>query len=153
MDDILQRLQRLEDLEAIRALKHHYLNACDRKDVQVITDCFAEGEIWIDFGPIGTFRDREAFIQVYREMACQPQVIDLHHAANPEITLESDNTASACWAIYYFNLDADSGLTRQLGGTYQDRYRKSEGRWQIVETVCRLHSVVAGRSLGEPHEQ
>ena len=100
MDDILQRLQRLEDMEAIRSLKHRYLNACDRKDVESIRGCFAEGPVWIDFGPIGTFRDRDAFIEVYRQMACQPSVIDLHHAANPEITLESAETASACWAIY-----------------------------------------------------
>ncbi|MFD1699735.1 nuclear transport factor 2 family protein [Halopseudomonas phragmitis] len=145
----MQRLIRLEDLEAIRTLKHRYLNACDQKDIDAIRDCFAAGEIWIDFGPVGTFSNRDDFIEVYRHMACRPQVVDLHHGANPEITLDGDEWAQARWALYYFNLDADTGLTRQLGGVYLDRYRKTSEGWRIVESVCRLHSVVNGRHLGE----
>lgn len=152
MTTIEARLQALEDREAIRELKHRYLNACDSKDVERIRSCFSSGAIWIDFGPVGTFTERDAFVALYQQMACQPQVIDLHHAANPEITLHSASEASARWAIFYFNLDADSGLTRQLGGVYLDRYRKGDAGWQIVESVCRLHSVVTGRTLGEPDE-
>lgn len=148
MADLLQRLARLEDLEAIRNLKYRYLNACDQKDVDAIRACFANGPIWIDFGPVGAFRHRDDFIEAYRQMACQPRVVDLHHGANPEIVIESEGQASARWALYYFNLDTDSGLTRQLGGIYLDRYRKSNEGWRIVESICRLHSVVNGRHLG-----
>ena len=49
-----QRIARLEALEDIRQLKHRYLNACDLKQVEVIADCFAEGEVLIDYGPLGT---------------------------------------------------------------------------------------------------
>ena len=38
-----QRIARLEALEAIRQLKHRYLNACDLKEVESIRDCFATG--------------------------------------------------------------------------------------------------------------
>jgi hypothetical protein len=141
------RIARLEALEAIQRLKNRYLNACDLKQVEVIRDCFAEGEILLDYGPIGTFRDRDSFVAVYREMACQPRVIDLHHGANPEIDLLGEDEAVARWALCYFNVDSETGATRQLGGFYQDRYHRIDGCWRIVESVFRGHSEVTGASL------
>ncbi|WP_439888352.1 nuclear transport factor 2 family protein [Pseudomonas sp. MBLB4123] len=141
-----QRIARLEALEAIRQLKHRYLNACDLKDVEAIRDCFAEGQILIDYGPLGVFEERDSFVALYRELVCRDAVIDLHHGANPEIELRSATEASARWALYYFNLDGESGATRQLGGFYQDRYRLTEAGWQIVETRFRAHSQVVGQS-------
>jgi hypothetical protein len=142
-----QRIARLEALEAIRQLKHRYFNACDLKDVAAIRDCFATGEVLIDYGPVGCFRDRDSFIELYRELACNERVIDLHHGANPEIELRGADEAVGRWALYYFNLDAETGATRQLGGLYQDRYRCLDGQWRIVATTFRAHSMVAGQSL------
>ncbi|RJG10848.1 nuclear transport factor 2 family protein [Pseudomonas cavernicola] len=139
-----QRIVRLEALEAIRQLKHRYLNACDLKQVDSIRDCFAEGEVLIDYGPLGTFRERESFVALYRELACHDSVIDLHHGANPEIELLSATEASARWALWYFNIDANSGATRQLGGFYQDRYRLTGSGWKIVETRFSAHSQTSG---------
>ncbi|WP_256582318.1 nuclear transport factor 2 family protein [Pseudomonas sp. MYb185] len=144
---IEQRLQQLEALEQIRQLKHRYLNACDRKAVEDIRECFALGPIRIDYGELGVFHDRDSFIELYTRLACQPNVIDLHHGSNPEIILESATEARGRWALYYFNLEAQSGITRQLGGLYEDRYRLTEAGWRIVETCSHIHSVVEGRSL------
>ncbi|MCY1395430.1 Bile acid 7-alpha dehydratase [compost metagenome] len=138
-----QRIARLEALEAIRQLKHRYLNACDLKDVAVIADCFAEGEVLIDYGPLGTFVDRARFVALYQELACHARVIDLHHGANPEIELLGEDDAQGRWALWYFNLDGETGATRQLGGFYQDRYRRVAGSWKIVATTFRAHSEVA----------
>ena len=135
-----ERLQRLEALEDIRQLKHRYLNACDLKDVESIRDCFAEGEILIDYGPVGLFKDRASFVGLFQEMACHAHVIDLHHGANPEIEVEGAQ-ASARWALYYFNINGDTGATRQLGGFYQDEYRFIDGFWKIVKTVFHAHSI------------
>lgn len=142
-----QRLQQLEALEQIRQLKHRYLNACDRKAVEEIRECFATGPILIDYGDLGVFHDRDSFMALYTRLACQPNVIDLHHGANPEIFLESATKARGRWALYYFNLDAQTGLTRQLGGQYEDRYRLTEGGWRIIETRSRIHSTVEGRNV------
>ncbi|MFZ6050129.1 nuclear transport factor 2 family protein [Pseudomonas sp. CR3202] len=137
-----QRLARLEAVEAIRQLKHRYLNACDLKQVEAIRDCFAQGEIAIDYGPVGRFQDRDSFVALYQSLACNERVIDLHHGANPEIELVAEDEAEARWALYYFNLDGETGATRQLGGVYQDRYRRIDGQWKIVATAFRAHSMV-----------
>lgn len=145
--DLLQRIEQLEALEAIRKLKHRYLNACDLKEVDTIRNCFAEGPIEIDYGPLGRFEDRDSFIELYSRMACQPNVIDSHHGANPEIDLLSPTEAKARWALSYFNLDADSGATRRLGVVYDDRYRLIEGQWKIVATRTRIIAQVCGQHL------
>lgn len=142
-----QRIARLEALEELRLLKHRYLNACDRKDVAAIRDCFAAGAVLIDYGPLGTFRERDSFVALYQELACNARVIDLHHAANPELELLGNDQAEGRWALYYFNLDGESGATRQLGGFYQDRYRRIDGRWRIVATTFRAHCEVVGQSI------
>jgi len=140
--ELKQRIARLEALEDIRELKHRYLNACDTKDVEVIRQCFAPGDVRIDFGPLGSFTDRDSFVALFQELACNDRVIDLHHGSNPEIQLESENEAVARWALYYFNQDRETNATMQLGGQYRDRYRRIEGQWFIVETEFDRFSVV-----------
>lgn len=135
-----ERIERLEALEDIRQLKHRYLNACDLKEVEAIRDCFAEGEIVIDYGPVGLFKDRDSFVGLFQEMACHPHVIDLHHGANPEVEV-AGGQATARWALYYFNINRNTGATRQLGGFYQDEYRRIDGTWKIVKTVFQAHSI------------
>ncbi|NWC59628.1 nuclear transport factor 2 family protein [Pseudomonas veronii] len=141
------RLARLEALEAIRLLKHRYLNACDMKEIEVIRQCFAEGEVLIDYGALGIFHDRERFVELYQELACKRSVVDLHHGSNSEIELISDTEAKGRWALCYFNIDSSSGVTRQLGGFYQDRYRLTDAGWQMVATCFRAHSEAMGMDL------
>ena len=140
-----QRIAQLEALEAIRQLKHRYLNACDLKEVETIRDCFASGPVLIDYEAVGRFEDRDSFVDLYASLACQPQVRDSHHGANPEIELTADDTARGRWSLCYFNLDAETGLTRRLGVIYDDEYRCIAGAWKIVATRSRILAVVSGR--------
>ncbi|TDF85970.1 nuclear transport factor 2 family protein [Pseudomonas sp. H9] len=143
--DLQVRIARLESLEAIRQLKHRYLNACDLKEVETIRDCFAEGEVDIDYGPLGRFQHRDGFIELYQRLACQLRVIDSHHGANPEIELLDDDHARGRWALSYFNLDAQTGVTRRLGVIYDDRYQCIDGQWKITASRSRILAEVLGR--------
>ena len=145
MLNLEQRVAQLEALEAIRQLKHRYLNACDLKEVETIRDCFASGPVLIDYEAVGRFEDRDSFVELYASLACQPQVRDSHHGANPEIELIDHEHARGRWALGYFNLDAETGMTRRLGVVYDDAYRRVDGVWKIVQTRSRILSVVAGR--------
>ena len=145
MLNLEQRVAQLEALEAIRQLKHRYLNACDLKEVETIRGCFASGPVLIDYEAVGRFEDRDSFVNFYAALACQPQVRDSHHGANPEIELLDEDHARGRWALGYFNLDAETGVTRRLGVVYDDGYRRIGGVWKIVQTRSRILSVVAGR--------
>ena len=140
MNAIERRLQRLEDIEAIRQLKARYFHACDAKDVTAIRDCFGSGEIHIDYGAIGQFHAREDFVAVYVEMACHSHVIDMHHGQNAQIRWVSPEQASAVWDLYFFQVNTQTGMLTQLAGYYEDRYGKHNGQWVILETVFRVTS-------------
>ncbi len=142
MESVELRLQRLEDIEAIRQLKARYFHACDRKDVAAIRDCFSAGAIQIDYGAIGRFSQREDFLAVYEQMACHPHIIDMHHGQNAQIQWQSATSASAVWDLYFFQANTETGVLTQLAGHYEDRYAKQDGRWVITATEFRVTSSV-----------
>ncbi len=134
MDALLQRLQRLEDIDAIRQLKARYLHACDHKDLATIRDCFAGGCIQIDYGAIGCFEQRDDFLRVYQEKACHAHVIDIHHSHNEQITWQSTTEASGIFDLFFYQIDTQRGMLIQLGGYYQDRFTKLDVAWKICST-------------------
>jgi hypothetical protein len=143
MTDLATRLQRLEDIEALRQLKARYFHACDRKDTATLRDCFVEGPLLIDYGAIGRFGTREAFLTVYEALACHPHIIDMHHGQNAQIDWGSPTEARAVWDLYFFQTNTQTGTFTQLAGSYSDRYEKHDGRWQIAETVFQPTSTLA----------
>src|SRR5262249_16224083 len=104
-EDLLRRVQRLEDIEAIRLLKATYLNACDCQDSERAKGCFAAGEVLIDFGHLGVFRSRDDWEALYRAAGCQPFILDQHHGANAEIDWIDETHARASWALGYRNIN------------------------------------------------
>jgi hypothetical protein len=139
-----QRLQRLEAIEGVRAVKARYCNACDTKDVDALRECFIADGAVIDYGPIGRFEGRDALVAVYKELGCQPGVVDMHHVGNAEIEIIDDTHARARWALYFFTMIEGMNAVRQLGGHYEDTYRRDDGVWRMETSVFRAHSILDG---------
>jgi hypothetical protein len=99
-----------------------------------------EGPVHIDYGRIGVFRDRDALVAVFTEMACHEHMVEMHHAQNPRIDLLDEARASGVWGLYYHLIDTRSGSVTQLGAYYEDEYRKLGSRWLISSTVCKVNS-------------
>lgn len=163
-NDLEARLRRLEDLEAIRHLKARYFFCCDRKDADGMRDCFVDGCMLIDYGALGSFDNADAVVQLFRDIGCQPHMVEMHHGANHQITLESDGEANGLWSLHYFLIDTSSGGITQLGGYYEDRYAKIDGRWKmsatrfvvsstlvLTQSADALKPLFAGRSAPAPH--
>ena len=156
------RLARLEAIEAIKQLKARYLTACDRKDVEAIRNCFPDGPVVLDYGPVGSFSHRDQLLDIFQKIACNDHVFDIHLGSNPQIQIIDDQHAKGTWGLYFFQIDAATNKMMQLAGYYDDRYQAINGEWKIVE--CRfqhysvqmmtleegLHKVqFAGRSLAD----
>lgn len=133
-DDIQQRIQRLEDLEAIRALKARYLWCCDRKDPQGMRACFADGPVQIDYGAVGSFDRADALVKVFTDIACRPHMVELHHGMNPQIEILDASHARGTWSLHYFLVNTETQGLTQLAGYYDDEYRKDAGAWKISRT-------------------
>lgn len=129
-----QRLQQLEDIEAIKKLKARYFHACDRKQVDVIRECFVEGDCVIDYGAVGVFKNREAFIELFSDKACHEHIIDTHHGQNPQISIMSDSVAVACWDLFFHQINTEANTLTQLSGYYEDRFVKTAAGWRIHTT-------------------
>jgi len=132
--DLPHRLQRLEDLEAIRRLKSRYLNACDQQDPESAKECFAEGEVEIDMGHVGVFRSRDEFAALYKAAGCHPHVLDLHHGGNPEIEFVDDTHAKALWSLDYRNINTKDRTVTFVSLLYHDEYAKIRGEWRITKS-------------------
>ncbi|SFF26670.1 SnoaL-like domain-containing protein [Fontimonas thermophila] len=132
--DLAQRLQALEDIEAIRTLKARYLFCCDRKDPQGMRACFADGPVEIDYGVVGRFETADALVQVFVEIGCRDHMVEMHHGANPQIELLGPDHARGIWSLHYFLINTQERSLTQLGGYYEDEYRRIAGAWKITKT-------------------
>ena len=55
----------------------------------------------IDFGFIGQFTDMDAFIAVFKSLACHPTHVDMHHGTSPEIALTGPDSAVGRWRMRF----------------------------------------------------
>lgn len=161
-DDLQQRISRLEAIEAIKQLKARYLTACDRKQADVLRDCFPDRPVVIDYGPVGSFDHRDGLVGIFQKVACNDHVFDIHLGSNPQIRIEDATHAQGTWGLYFFQIDAATNKMMQLAGYYDDRYELIDGEWKITETRFQHYSVqlmtleeglhkvgFAGRSLAD----
>ncbi|WP_372860644.1 nuclear transport factor 2 family protein [Spongiibacter sp.] len=141
IDALAQRLQQLEDIAAITALKYRYLNACDAKQPEQVLACFAAGPINIDFGHIGRFDSREAFVEVFTELGCHPHIVDLHHAQNPLIHIDGPNLASGNIGLHFQSINTRDKTRLQMGGHYRDQYQRIDNQWRITASCFNVTAV------------
>ena len=160
---VAQRLQRLEDIEAIRKLKARYLNACDRKDPERVRSCFANGRVVVDCEYRGIFNTADEFVAYYTGAACHDFVFDKHQAGNAEIDLLDDTHARGLWCLDYRNVNTRDRRLTLMSVFYHDAYEKIGGDWKIAASrtefktvlVCSyasgtLEALVAGRTEADP---
>ncbi|EQB13595.1 nuclear transport factor 2 family protein [Novosphingobium lindaniclasticum] len=141
LEEVAARLATLEDKEAIRSLKARYLRACDLKQPEVVRDCFIP-TARIAYDGFPEFGDRDAFIEVFRQMACQPGVYDIHHATNWEIDLVGPDEARGLWSLNFRTILMNARHVSRLAVEYEDVYRRQAGQWFIAETVSRITSLI-----------
>lgn len=147
---IKQRLQKLEDKQAILELKHKYLNACDEKRPELVNSCFIEGEVNIDYGHIGQFSTREDFVDIFKKLGCHDHIIDMHHAQNPTFLALSETHAKAKINLYFQSINTKEKTQLQLGGFYLDEFEKqSNGEWLITKSKFNINSVKISDFSGE----
>lgn len=144
MDSTLEvRLRRLEDLEAIRALKARYFFLCDRKDPKGMRACFADGKVHIDYGVVGTFDNADTLQKIFTDIGCHEYMVEMHHGANHQIEITGADSARGLWSLHYFLIQTEQKSLTQLGGYYEDEYRRVNGEWKISKTRFNATSTLA----------
>ncbi|TDG14252.1 nuclear transport factor 2 family protein [Seongchinamella unica] len=136
-------LQRLKDIEAIRQLKAHYLNACDCQDPEAVRDCFAEGEVVIDMSYFGHCQNRDEFVDgIFVPRGCHDYVLDMHHGANPEIEILGGDRARGVWSLNYRNINTRDQTLTLMSALYHDEYRRLAGQWKVTRSRTEYRTVL-----------
>ncbi len=139
MTDLEQRIQRLEDIESIRALKARYCLFCDDNyNVEGLASVFTEGAQWDGGNTFGRADGRDA-IRRHFEGASKRVSIARHQVMNPIIEIDGD-TATGHWLLFQpcTNAGPDGEEAVWLAATYADTYERASEAidgWLISSTL------------------
>ena len=123
------RVRVLEDVEAIKRLKHEYCFALDRRDWDSVAGFFARDGV-VDYGAIGRARGQRAIRRLFVDRISRDFSFFAHMVHNPVIEVRGDR-ASGKW---YFDIPAAvvPDQARWIMGWYDDEYVREDGRWRYA---------------------
>jgi hypothetical protein len=140
----MDRGDELYAIEAIKNVKARYWRAVDTKDAALLRSVFCNPCL-IDFrGSVGgeptdaqMWHDPDRFCADM--IASTVGIVSVHHGFPPEITVRSDDEASAIWPmedlLWNENPSAMIPFRRFHGrGHYHDVYRRTPQGWMIATT-------------------
>jgi hypothetical protein len=123
------RLQRMEDIEEIRAVLTDYGRFLDARDFASYSRLFAKDGEWV--GGLGTVQGPAA-IKVFMEKAIPgPNAVHNYHLlSNFEIEVRGDTaTAWSRWAFVVPGPDKKPAIAQ--GGRYDDTFVRENGHWKF----------------------
>jgi len=135
--DLSGAVAALQAVEEIKQLKYRYVRACDLKDMDALIDCFAVGDILVDYESTGRFERAEKFAAAFAEISLLEEdgeyvISEMHHVIHPCIMLQGPDTASGTWMLRYRAVNTATMTEIVAAGDYQDSYRRIDGSWKIV---------------------
>ena len=132
-----RRVQRLEDLEAIRDLKARYAAACDNGyDADTLAAMFTEDAVW-DGATLGRHVRREA-IRAFFQGSSSRISFARHHVSNPLIEIDGD-TATGTWYLLQTCTYIRDNQAVWGAGTYRDRYVRTAEGWRFSQVRLESH--------------
>ena len=140
MDSTLaERIDRLEQIEALRQLKYRYCAAVDANyDADAIAAMFTEDGVW-DGAQLGHYVGREAIRESFRDPNRTVQWMG-HGVYNPIIEVMGDR-ARCQWYMWLPKILIDGASHSFQGGAHDDRCRRIGGQWFFEHMQVRLHKL------------
>ena len=133
LEDIAQRVQTLEDVEAIKKLKARYCAGADERDEDKFVGCFTEDAVW-DGGNFGHYEGKAAIREFFGTI---PQVLSfaIHYVMNPRIEVNGDK-ASGYWYLLEPCTMLEGGEQAVWGvAKYEEEYARVDGEWKIRNLI------------------
>ena len=122
-------VQRLLDIEAIKALKARYCWYCDDPEqYHRFPELFTEDAVFVE-EPIDHLVGRDAIAEWNEEYA-RTCVWSRHYAVTPLIAVDGD-IATGRWQALLLSVQRIDGAEQMLwaSGTYTEEYRRVDGEW------------------------
>lgn len=129
-----ERVQILEDREAIVQLKARYVNYNDggwkgptHTDPKGVADLFVEDGVWDGRPNSGYAKGRDEIISLFEGFGAVPFIV--HYVTNPVIEIDGDNATGHWHAIVTATMPGDQALW--ILGLYIDEYVRTPEGWKF----------------------
>ena len=139
--ELVSRIQRIEDMEAIRKLKHEYCYACDDNyNVEILKALFTADATWQAEG-FGIFSGTEEIGNFFSGVS--RQIVAAAHLVVNDIIHIDDNglNATGVWRNIQpatINDDAGDPQAMWLLARYDEKYIKLDGKWLFKELIASI---------------
>lgn len=137
LEDLARRVRVLEDVEAIKRLKHAYCAFCDDGyDADALADLFVEDAVW-DGRERGRSEGREA-IRAFFKDAPRRLPFAIHMVLNPVIEVDGDR-ATGVWYLFQPCTYAEGDRAVWGSARYDEVYVRVGGEWKFQSLVLTSH--------------
>ena len=144
VQQLAARVQRLEDIEAIKRVIVRYAQGADRgNDTDIMIPLFTDDAVWDGGERFGVYQGTEAIRQFLSESGSFIGWT-LHYMISPAIEVDvHSKTAKAFWYLWETatmpNTDTGEDDAFWIGGTYDSELIKQpDGAWKFAQIVLTL---------------
>lgn len=144
-----ERLDRIESIEAIRAMVARYAIGADRRnDPEIMGPLFADDAVWEAEG-FARHVGREAIAKGLAAIAADRILWTIHYMVSPLIELGADGAGARCrwhlWELATMRCEDDAVSDNWLGGWYDARLTKAVEGWFFTSVVLDVR--LTGRAV------
>lgn len=141
--ELARKIQLLEDVEAIKTLKHQYCAYCDDNyNPDGIAGLFVEDAVW-DGGKFGRCEGREA-IREFFQGASKTLTFAAHQVMNPIIKVDGDHATGEWKLLQPCTLAGKDGAAAMwLIANYHDDYVRTSAGWRFQNLRVEILSFAA----------
>lgn len=155
LEEVVKRLQTLEDIEAIRALQHQYIFHLLNNQWKEMADCFTE-DAYANIWRHGGHKGREAIYKLFADRIAkvnpEDRPRDAHFTVMPVINVEGDK-AEGHWMLYIFVAGPKNRVvSRYNQGRYDCEYARVNGQWKFTKLVWTNPWPLTSESLPRPED-
>lgn len=144
VQQLAARVQRLEDIEAIKLLVVRYAQGADRgNDTDIMIPLFADDGVWDGGERFGVYTGKEAIRQFLSESGSFIGWT-LHYMVSPAVEVDAHGkTAKAFWYLWETatmpNAETGEDDAFWIGGTYESELTKQQdGVWKFARVALTL---------------
>jgi len=124
----------VEDVEAIKRLKHKYFRCLDLKLWDDLAECFTEDATTSYTDGKYSLSGVEAIVRFLKKGLGSTAVLSMHQGHQPEIDITGDTTAKGIWTSEAGLIITDRNVSTREVNIYHDEYVKIGGQWKIKHT-------------------
>jgi bile-acid 7alpha-dehydratase len=138
-------VQVLKDIEAVKRVKYAYFRCIDTANMAELKELLhpkihaklVGGTYSIEFNT------REEYLEMVAN-SFHAEFVGMHHGHHPEIDILSDTEAKGTFYLQDIAIDMRRHDTTNGSSIYHDKFLKTDGKWQIVDTFYyRVYESVA----------